>query len=320
MKKINVLGSALFIAMGVQPASATVLTFSDLVNSRGGEIHTYQAIPDSYGDNVVATTDSVGRYLEGAGFTPNITTSYQATHATTGDLTDYAAFWNTSYGDLVNVVIARQDNHYVEITLTPDNGYTVILDSFDMAGWSESDNPLVSLQVLGANKSVLWESGVNTIHGKNATHDTFTPNISSTGAVTIRWGTSFNIGIDNISFHQKLTNSAPPAPVGNSGCTAQYQTNGSLNIPCVSVPSGTGELIYQATMQMKPLSVTTTFELVSAGQRGAVSDACLARYQLNGHLELPCVALPDGSVYKANMQIIPSSNPMAFELLDAQPK
>ena len=320
MKKINVLSSALFIAMGVQPVSATVLTFSDLVNSRGGTVFNYTPIPDSYGDNVVATTDSVGSYLEGAGFTPNITTSYQAIHATTGDLTDYAAFWDTNYGDLVNVVIARHDNNYVEITLTPENGYTVILDSFDMAGWSKRDKLLESLQVLGTNKSVLWDSGVNTIHGKNATHDTFTPNISSTGAVTIRWGTSFNIGIDNISFHQKLTNSAPPAPMGNGGCTAQYQTNGSLVIPCVSVPNGTGEVIYQATMKMKPLSVPPIFELVSAATRANVVDACMARYQLNGHLTLPCVSLPDGSMYQANMQIKPSSTPMAFELIDAQLK
>jgi hypothetical protein len=34
MKRINVLSSALLIAMGVQPVSATILTFSDLPEKR----------------------------------------------------------------------------------------------------------------------------------------------------------------------------------------------------------------------------------------------------------------------------------------------
>jgi hypothetical protein len=319
MKKITLLSSALLMTMSIQPTSATVLTFSNLENGRGGEILNYAIISQMYGDNVVTTTtNGIGSYLKGSGFTPNITTSYSATNAATGEiLDDYVAYWSGGYSDLEGVAIARQNNHYVEITLTPENGYTVVLDSFDMASWSQVDRSLKTLQVLSANRAVLWNSGVNIIHGKNDVHDTFAPNISSTGAITIRWGTDYNIGIDNISFHQRLTNSIPAA---HQDCTVQYNTDGTLVIPCVSVPSGAGETIYQAIMKMVSPSAPMTFELISAGTTGAVSNACMARYQLNGRLELPCVSLPDGSTYTATMQIKPLSTPMRFELVDAQKK
>jgi hypothetical protein len=330
MKKINVLSSALLIAMGVQPVSATILTFSDLqVLQDDGSLAPasgiFQLVHDDYGDNVVTTSDHVGSYLKGAGFTPNIKTSYDSFSTITDEFKGNTMWFdNSGAGDLEDMLYTQQS--YGEITLTPENGYAVVLNSFEMGAQIISDRPIDTLQVLDANRAVLWDANVTTIRFKIdgvRSHETFSPNISSEGAITIRWGIEHKpttwLAIDTINFDQKVVGGLPST--GNNGCTAQYHADGTLVIPCVSVPNGVGgEVIYQASMKMKPLTVPPVFELQVAELRGVIVDACMARYQLNGHLELPCVSLPDGSMYKANMQIKPSSNPMAFELTDAQPK
>lgn len=73
--------------------------------------------------------------------------------------------------------------------------------------------------------------------------------------------------------------------MSSNSCIAQsYHTDGVLDVPCTLIVCVGREVIYQATMKMKSLSVPPIFELVAATVRGDISDACMVRYQLNGHL------------------------------------
>lgn len=107
-----------------------------------------------------------------------------------------------------------------------------------------------------------------------------------------------------------------------SDCVATYETNGSLNIPCVTVDTA----MYQADMKLIPSSNPVSFELTGAKPTEGISttDSCVATYQIDGELSIPCVTVPSASggtvMYRANMALIPSSNPFTFKLTQAQLK
>lgn len=251
LKKTTILGFTLGVFTIFQPVAATILTFSDM-----NLPHVASPVPASYGDNVSATTDGAGSYLEGSGFTPNVTVSYQVFDTITEEfLDDKIVHWNKQ-GSLTDVLFTESNAHYGEITFTPEKEYTVTLNSFDMIG-SFGDKEIESLKILDSNGVVLWDAGVNTIH---KSVDTFTPNISFAGAITLRWGRNRGISIDNISFQQRLTVTPP-----TNECMAEYQDNGSLTIPCVLLPNGD---IYKAKMQLiTPIESTLKFNLLEAEKK-----------------------------------------------------
>lgn len=54
-------------------------------------------------------------------------------------------------------------------------------------------------------------------------------------------------------------------PIDENECVATYNFDGTLNIPCVSVPDALGgSIIYEADMVLVPLSSPLTFELTNA--------------------------------------------------------
>ena len=54
----------------------------------------------------------------------------------------------------------------------------------------------------------------------------------------------------------------------NNNCFATYNTEGLLNIPCVSVPDAFGgTIMYQADMELIPFSSPFTFKLIEAQQK-----------------------------------------------------
>ncbi len=54
-------------------------------------------------------------------------------------------------------------------------------------------------------------------------------------------------------------------PTSSGDCVATYQLDGSLHIPCVSVPNGFGgTIMYEADMQLIPFSSPFAFELTGA--------------------------------------------------------
>jgi hypothetical protein len=187
-------------------ASATVLTFS-----LDPAVGTGNFIPGAYGDNVNALTDAVGSYLQGNGFTPDVTTDY-ATRNVSDDslLSSNLRYWNVQYGDLVDV--AYPSSHpccYGEIVLLPAPGWTVRLNSFDLGGWAITDHSGQTVRVLDAltGTPLFAQTGL-TIEGTDGIDPThsdfdFPGGLSSSNGLRIRYAfANWFVGIDNVNFDQ----------------------------------------------------------------------------------------------------------------------
>lgn len=204
MKAQSLLVKTMLTGAGVllaASAQATVLTF-DL----SPDLPDYGDIPGSYGDNVNAASDAVGSYLMGNGYTPNVTTEYRTWQISTNTVAyNNLDLWHSNYGDLSKVAFGvTSADHFAEITLVPEPGWAIRLNSFDLAGYYVSDHPGSQVRILdGASNTVLLDYSPVTILGAGGTHSTFTPNLTFAGPVSIRFGyNDWNIGIDNINFDQ----------------------------------------------------------------------------------------------------------------------
>jgi hypothetical protein len=199
------------IALSASSALAqgtTVLTF-DITNPTPGN---GQLINQDYGDRVTAALVGVSpqfSYGGGSGFTPHVTTLYDGG-------SNGPQFWGPQYGDLTNVIYGEQ-GQLLLVTFTPDPGFTVSLNSFDLAGWPDTDYTINSVQVFTggggpafAQNDVLVRGATTNGNGQRRTSFSFN-NITSTGFLLIQIdalnlaGASDNIGIDNISFSQSPT-------------------------------------------------------------------------------------------------------------------
>jgi hypothetical protein len=204
MKAQSLLLQTMLMGAGVllaASAHATVLTF-DL----NPDIPNYGDIPGSYGDNVNAASDAVGSYLMGNGYTPNVTTEYRTWQISTNTVAyNNLDFWHDSYGDLSKVAFSVvSGDHFSEITLVPEPGWAIRLNSFDIAGYPVSDHPSSQVRILdGTSNTILLDYSPVTILGAGGTHSTFTPNLTFAGPLSIRFGyNDWNVGIDNINFDQ----------------------------------------------------------------------------------------------------------------------
>lgn len=184
-------------------ANASILTFDDL------GLTNYSPISQDYGDSISSLNDGVGSYLEGNGFTPNVNVSYRTVNADGTVYEDHLEFWAAGYGDLTNIAFASNEGRYAEITLTADAGWLVTLNSFDLAGYSVP-RPDQSLLVYSTDlTSPLVD--YSPVTGVNPGHTTYTPSVTAQ-SLTIRFGTSWNVGIDNINFDQVLAGTSPVVP------------------------------------------------------------------------------------------------------------
>ncbi len=193
------------------PAAATVLTFEGLGLPQPPE---YDPVPSNYGDATDPTCDmsgccdAAGCYDEGAGFTPNVTVEYRTVDASSGDqLQPQLLYWDTNYGDLVDVALPAQNGALGEVALVPEPGYRVILYGFDLGGWDRTDRANQTVRVLDADGNVLGSFGPMTVEG-DTTHTHVapaTPIVSAT-PVRIQFGPSWYTGIDNVSFAQEIDN------------------------------------------------------------------------------------------------------------------
>lgn len=164
---------------GAGPAAATTLSFDDLA------LPDYGDIPNTYGDRFAA------------GGTPNVEVDYFTRSAGDAVLFDHLDFWNNDYGDLTKVAFSVENGAFAEIVLRPDPGFAVWLAGFDMAGWFRTDRFAEIFVRYGATELDLS----TTVEGDNG-HSSFAPNVTYGGPVTVRWGTDWNVGIDNLSFRQ----------------------------------------------------------------------------------------------------------------------
>jgi hypothetical protein len=179
--------------------NASVLTFDGLSG------YNYQNINQNYGDNINAITDSYGKYQIGNGFTPNISVQYSTINNNTVYNTLDA--WDNNYGDLKNVAYPTSNGSQGNIKFIADPGFKVTINSFDMAGYPHASLTATLLDIIDETGTIVWSSNNLDINGQ--THSSFSPEITG-NSLTIRWGTNWNIGIDNINFDQSAT--AVPLP------------------------------------------------------------------------------------------------------------
>jgi hypothetical protein len=195
-KLFDGLATALLIFGMVGLANASLLTFEGLSG------YNYVDINQNYGDNITSTSDAYGQYLEGNGFTPHISVSYNTAGGNV-----WLEAWDYNYGDLVHVAYADVNGGIAEIKFTADPGYKVTINSFDMAAYPKIDNNLTILEIVNGEGVKIWDAPSLFVEGSDG-HSYFSPAVSGS-VLTVRWGTSWNIGIDNINFDE----SAAPVPV-----------------------------------------------------------------------------------------------------------
>ena len=92
-------------------------------------------------------------------------------------------------------------NCYAEIVLTADPGWNMRLNSFDMAGWPNSDQSGQSVHVIPSSGVPSLQDNI-TIKGNGGTHNSFTPNMTAQSIVIDFAYNDNNVGIDNINFDQ----------------------------------------------------------------------------------------------------------------------
>lgn len=184
------------------PAGATVLTFD-------GPGAGYATLTN-YGSNMTglcAGSGQAGCVSEGNGFTPDIAVSY-----TTIGYTSYMRAWPGGYGDLLYAAYPATTGYLADVTLTPQNGVTLTLNSFDLAGYYEADIAGQTVEVLNSTGGIL-ENYSGTILGTGPADSSYTPDITSTTPIQIVYGPSWDDGIDNINFDETpATASATPEP------------------------------------------------------------------------------------------------------------
>lgn len=179
-------------------AGATILTFDNLGLSN------YGAIPGSYGDNVSALSDATGSYGQGNGFTPNVTVEYRTWRISTNTVDyNYLDYWDNNYGDLQNVAFpAFSTDGFGEISLIAENGWNVMLNSFDIAGWP-SRTTSNTIRILDGYGTVLYNNDNAEILGASGLHSNYAFGLSAP-VLRIQYAfNDWNVGIDNVNFDQK---------------------------------------------------------------------------------------------------------------------
>jgi hypothetical protein len=176
-------------------AKASLLDFSTISPSPGD----YGEIPGTFGSDT--------------GTTPNIGVSYASVNALGNVVQPYLGFWGSGYGDLPAVAYPFVNGEYAQILLTPQAGYSVTLSSFDLATYNEETYSGQTVEILNGSGGVLWSDGTPgalTLYTSFSSHLTLTPGITSTGPLTLEFGPSWNIGVNDVAFSQQV--SAVPEP------------------------------------------------------------------------------------------------------------
>ena len=193
------LGVLTLFALGASTAGASLLEFENL--------STYASLY-TYGSNMTSACTGSGQagcVGEGNGFTPDIAVSY----ATLGYAAEMAQ-WPTGYGNLPGAAYSLMSGNTPDITLTPQNGATVTLNSFELAGYYETDYSNQPVEVLDADNNILW-SYTGNISGSGPSSTQFTVGITSSGPLQIEFGNNWNVGIEDINFDENVSAPEPAA-------------------------------------------------------------------------------------------------------------
>lgn len=204
---------------------ATVLLFDQ---SRDAATHTIvvpttsgASVEQDYGDRVTGAVQDVlgGQFTygnEGEGFTPNVLVDYFAGSSATA-----MSLWEDSYGNLTNVMFGHQNTNTLNVQLTADVGFDVLLYGFDLAGWLNADYTISAVRVLDSGMELFAQNNVlvegNFTGPRHTSFDFATPLSSSQLLIEIDYSNladsqQDNIGIDNVRFGQNPPPTVVAAP------------------------------------------------------------------------------------------------------------
>jgi len=197
-RKALVAGIAVFGLFAASSARAvTILDFESL------GLLPYGLIPSNYGDHAAGT--------------PHVGVSYWSDAAGAGQ-TDRPnlAFWTANYGNLTNVAYPNVDlgetGSGIAATgylyLTPDPGWQVVLNGFDVAGYAPNAG-LYTGGNIPYSWLVTWSGGPTMASGffgpagtALSSHVSFAGPIVSSTPIVIALGGDWNVALDNVSFDE----------------------------------------------------------------------------------------------------------------------
>jgi hypothetical protein len=177
-------------------AQATVLTFDEFGDN--------EIVPQSYGDRV---TDFGNSYGSSGGPTPNIVVDYVPV-SNNIPLTN----WPADYATLTNALSSIEFDTRGYVQLTPDPGYDVILNSFQVAAWLDESFPDSRIFVTPGSGSPIFDTATFTFDPGTVLSYPSTSLRAST-ALRIHVDDFGDLGIDNISFSQVPTIPEPDSYV-----------------------------------------------------------------------------------------------------------
>ena len=159
------------------------------------------SVDQDYGDRVTALNQNGFLYGQTEpGFTPNIVVTYD----------DDLFHWDSSYGDLTNVLYTNDNEFKLKLGFDADDGFDVILHGFDLAGWPSTDYTIPLVAVSNGFGSTLFAQTDVLVHGDSIgpprTQFEFNSPIRASNLnIEISTGVAFDsIGIDNIRFSQAV--------------------------------------------------------------------------------------------------------------------
>lgn len=175
-------------------------------------------VQQDYGDRVTGSPMPVlgGTFTygnQGEGYTPNVVVDY----ASGGNV----ALWTTQYGDLTNVLFASQGSDMLNVRLTADSGFDVLLYEFDLGGWPQSDYTIDGVAVTSGSSTLFSQSNVvveGDATGPGHTSFAFASPLRAPELMiavdfsNLADGQQDNIGIDNIRFGQDPPPAVIPVP------------------------------------------------------------------------------------------------------------
>ncbi len=209
------LATGLSLAAG--GAQATQLTFEG-VSSLGPTAGT------DYGDRVVTFGTGLG---PAGGPTPNVVLDFVPTNNGSP-----FSVYSSGYGSLLQALGHGAFNVKGYVQFTPDPGWDVVLEDFDIAGWSSSSYPDSRIQVVDTAGTVYFDSGVFTFPATTTLRSYLTEPIRSTLPLRLIIDDFGDLGIDNVIFSQVATIPEPGtwalwlAGVGVLGTLARRRARG----------------------------------------------------------------------------------------------
>ena len=186
------------------PAQATLLTFDGLPTGAVGT-----TIGTSYGDRVTAAGAGVSLT---SGATPNVVLSFVPLVAGNPNFEVYGG----GYSGLINALGDNSYNVPGYVELTPDAGWDVVLESFDLGSWSTSSYPNSQVRVVNTAGTTFLDTGLFTFPG-NTVYTYPGSLVRSSSALRVYISDFGDLGLDNLRFSQV---SSVPEPGALALCLA----------------------------------------------------------------------------------------------------